>query len=231
MHFLAYIPGPRRPGLLAGVGLPELAAGAHYTALERGPDGQRGTLITWPTPHRPCPPRFDERHLTDPDGSDQIWAPAVEAAEGALAAGRYWIGIDRARPPSEEDLRRPRPVPSVAVRMNDGGYWLLPLIDQLPGVLVPRRSGVWETLPSAEHAPLLASATIWRRVFEDFDSGATLSLGDLAEFVTSGLALNYRITREVVGLLRLFSRDQGAHLFEAARRMCGCWYEEGSSGG
>jgi len=204
MKFLIYVPdcGPVEgtpADVLKSVGLAHLARGIDVKASD-GPNESRGRLFWW----------LDSKtagHFAYKPES-QTWIPSAKC--GDRESGAYWIGFFNDSP-TEEDLRRPDHRAGAFVKLGDGDRW---------SVVSPR---------SLDRFPLLnADGTLTWVVDEAFnwlvsdiqkrtaealstiteDGSVTLSFDFEKDwhFLCSVMAINYRITPEVVARLRLFSQ-------------------------
>ncbi|MBR9800261.1 hypothetical protein GYB59_00545 [bacterium] len=204
MHHLIFIPGkPDLASSLVDVGLANHVDGASFTPADKGPDDQRGCMVSW----RGVQPVYDP--------AEQEWIPAVPW--GGYEAKRYWIGIDREKPPEPRDLLRASPIHGAAVRFADGEYWTLPPVQQLPTQIVLDDSGkyVGQIKQEFQHYYVEVMRQI-AKIGDDL-TGEFL-LDDLIAVIQMGLSFNYHLPRELTARLGLLGSDE---LQEAFFAICG----------
>ena len=199
MHFQIFIPGvvpTANPEHLVRVGLPHLIEDAQYVGCEKGPDGSPGLLIAWPQPGA-----LD--HVYDPNR--QEWAAAKR--EGDRPAGRYWIGTWNDSPPTPKELARPYQLRGTWFAMADGRQWLLPVEALLTRKLVLSDDGEWAFVRQRKFADFSNQCDRFRQEFAAHGAAANLMDDDVIGFILDAMALNYRIVRELVPALGLFTSD------------------------
>lgn len=189
------------PRLLERVGLADLAH--NFDALDcPGPDGRAGRMYGWLSPPQP-------RIVAD---WSELQADPAKRWQG-LEAGRYLLAWWPAAPPTAEELRRPHTWPGDFVELG-GQQWLIATPERLPVALVLADDGQLAHEPirrmsryvfSAEYE---AACRAWQ---ETLAGGASEAEFDpLWRFAVEALRQNYRITPEVVSLLRLLT-DENVH--------------------
>ena len=150
------------------------------------------------------------------DETAQSW---VEIADHP---GLY-VGMWKGHRPTEEDLRRQGGVLGPKTPMLDGKEWTLPVLmydtGDGPASLVPSsmvyQDGQWKSHIREEFKPIASIAlNTYSVIVELLDAAennrkATVSLtvGKGAEFVAQGLAINYRVGREEIGLLGILDHQ------------------------
>lgn len=207
MHFLVFIPGENvsRASGLAAVGLSSLQEDAQSTDTIEGPDGKPGRFFgfsqTTPLVYRPL---------------QQEWIPAYPVK--GLEAGRYLVGFWKDKPPTPQELQRPFPITGRAVRFGDGHDWVIPSVVDLPYTLIRSpNDGRWLYKPMERFASLLMAANVWKDRLAGDCVGTPMLDSDLADFVELALAVNYRLTTEVVSRQDLFTSSPCENLARAAR--------------
>lgn len=204
MRPLIFIPGepaetPQKA--FESVGLSGLAGGAECVRAT-GPGNLSGMLYAWTDPKN-----NQIRYAPE----EQTWLPA-SGRDGA-AAGRYSVGIWTSKPPTEEDLRRPDHRPGRQVRLGNGEHWKITTPETLDRYPVPGADGqlVWAVDEKfnwlvATLEKRKASGVITRH--EDGKTGLSVVFDDEADFwfLCDVLAINYRVTPELVAHLRLLSQ-------------------------
>ncbi len=176
-----------------------------------GPDGGAGRLLWWPPartrlegPHEWYRPRLHR---------DWLWR---EAPRGADRQPRYWLGWDPLRPYRPEQLARPHAVPGIDVQMADGNKWCFPVARVLPRVFGLSSGGEWTSQVRPEYAAWVEQAEAMyprlQRVLESLiektqgqtgPAQAETTIAQGMDWIAASLAINYRVTRETVGLLGL----------------------------
>jgi hypothetical protein len=152
-----------------------------------------------------------------------IQEPAQAWIESADHPGLF-VGMWNDRRPTAEDLKRPEPVLGAQVKMLTGEAWTLPCLlydtGKGPESMVPSRmvyrQGEWHTVVREEFLPIgERSLRIYEAIVDLLTAAKEkrkprheLSLWQLADFVSAGLTVNYRVGREEIGLLGLFDPDQ-----------------------
>lgn len=137
------------------------------------------------------------------DLTRQTWRPAVPC--GDQPAGRYWIGIDRERPPTPAELARPYRHAGTWVKLGDNQQWLLPKEQQLPRDMILADDGHWRWELQREFWDFSLEADRLRAVFASKKVGDSYDEAELATFVRRAIALNYRALPEVISQLRLLN--------------------------
>ena len=191
---------------LTRVGLKDLIGGSS-AQLSIGPEDQQGVIVSWPdtgdlvTGYRP---------------DEQTWIPAVPR-EG-LEAKRYYVGIWNDKRPTPKDLRRPYPYRGKAIALNDHNEWIIPTAGELPTDMILADDGTWKFEVQRQFHALSQDADKWRDLLLNYEDGDTFEWSDLCEFIVPILKLNYMLTDEVVGYLRLFGQD---NIVKALHAVCG----------
>lgn len=196
---------PQQP--LEAVGLADMIANA-AGQNSAGPEDQTGILISWPN----APGSAETGYKPD----RQTWIPAVPR-EG-LEAKRYWVGIWNDKPPTEKDLLRQYPYTGRHVELNDGKQWLIPTIGELPNEMILADDGTFKFVVQRQYHQIHTEAYKWADKFGKEGPEGEFAWNDLALYVLKILSLNYMITPEIVGHMRLFGQ---AKLLESLLIACG----------
>jgi|GEM_PF-3385983 hypothetical protein len=211
--YAIYIPNHHGGNLdcLREVGLEQLLAEGDSSpeandVLAGGPDGGNGVLIAW----RKGDPATDPPMT--PESLD--WTPAVPDPERELEAGRFYIGIDPARPVTPTDIARPKPMAGSFLELADGQAWRIPHARFLPHTcgldasghfarqVDPRFEAFWQA--SEQHAAqvfeALDLADVVRQVKPNeapSEMDVTIVLEDSWRYCIDALAFNYRINADI----------------------------------
>jgi hypothetical protein len=227
--YVLYLPGARgaNPEHLKAVGLDGLLADGSpefADCLDAGPDGERGLFAYWSS--------LD--HGNNPILSTKAnkWTPAKADKSRGLAAKRFWLGVDPERPVKPLDLTRKKTFVGEWCELADGNLWRVPSIAHLPHVYDEDEDGlvVRTVIPAyREHA-----ATAERFVYAFFEACDQLAVlqekrpdakQDLKvafdlkgywNFTCDALAINYRVSREIVGMLGLVNDQAARDILKAA---------------
>ncbi|MCA9013700.1 MAG: hypothetical protein KDA77_00080 [Planctomycetaceae bacterium] len=208
-HFLIYLPGEGTPDpqYLVDAGLSDLAEGYSMTPI-KGPDGKGGLLVSWNK-------RFEWE-------SGWTWKPSVPF--GGLEAGRYWYGIREDSLPTPNELQRPYRKLGKKILLDDGNEWLIPFARELPSNLQLADDGSLKFVVQRQYHDFFIEAESWsERLMKKGGFASLDSLDEVALFVMQGIQLNYRLTKEVISDLRLFTKE---NLVESIMAICGLTYVE-----
>lgn len=185
---------PQQP--LEAVGLADLIVNA-AGELSIGPEEQEGILISWPTPGDTETGYKPER---------QTWLPAVP--RDGLEAKRYWVGIWNDRKPTPKDLLRPYAKKGRSIEMNDGSFWIIPEAHELPCDMILADDGTWKFEVQRKYHDFWLESVDWRRKLMEMEEGnLSISYEESMQFAVRALKVNYMITDEVIGNLRIFGQD------------------------
>lgn len=163
-----------------------------------GPDKRLGRLAFWDEQVANPQPRIPQIDL-----ERQTWYEAPK--RGELPAGRVWIGWYSDQPVTPADLLRKKPLQGREVEL--GPYtWLVPTARALPTVFSFDRDGqpVWNCVNTrhvqyAERARELALKMKSEKMQFDFDPHL--------RFTEQALQMNYRVTLEVLDLMKAIHSD------------------------
>jgi len=209
---MIFAPGshPQTGGITESLGIAGIDAGESkmaWTACASGPGGTAddpgaGMLGCWIDPNNPpamgyLPDR--QRWILSPDG-------------------KFWIGLDLASPLVPANLLRARPHGEViAVLLEDGNHWDIPIARHLPHKWGQDATGEGIRTPKREFAEFCEQAMeIFRQVL---DSDPTkLRFNTQWEFVCRALELNYRLAAPIISALELIGDKSGG-------RVCGATIE------
>jgi hypothetical protein len=98
-HYLLFLPDTKPTDLEAAAklaGVYSIIGGHDVLPNVEGPGGNRGLMLGWLTPQNPL------MHFA---AGEQTWLPSIVKNDGGKP--RYWVGIWNAKPPQENELRRP----------------------------------------------------------------------------------------------------------------------------
>lgn len=201
---MIFVPGAKSVApakLLIAVGLVDHIAGHEVMETTGPPDGVPGALLFWRKPG-------EGGLVTGYKPESQTWKPAVAESE-TIPAGRYFVGIDNERPPTEFDLRRPVQFRGHRITLNDQAQWLIPVPRELPGDVYLSDDGRWETEPKRQFIAFVNEAFEWLDFMATIppDSEVDIEFEKAVRFVVSALRLNYRLTPELVSMIKLFSSE------------------------
>ncbi len=195
MHYLLFLPhkSAANPQNLHDVGLgallrPDDDQPVFTDLVGPGPEGLPGQIVTW------APARTS--YLPD----QQEWFPAVPDPVRNLPAGRYWIGINRAQPPTIADLERRTVVPGIAKILADGTFWPVPSVMNLPcRIGLCPQTGRRLRTPKPEYDDWRQETELAFGLVQRLLSGGELpaDLDERFELAVRLMQLNYRLTREI----------------------------------
>ena len=220
MHYCLYLPERRGASddHLEAVGATSLkGTGASYAdVLENGPDGGWGLHVSW-----------DSRQI----GLDERWAWSPAPPVAGLPKGRFWIGIHPEDPVTPSDLKRPEQYVSHDVQLGDSNTWAIPVAQRLPhtngldpetGKFVRQHSPQYRSFcdRSMRVAVDMLSAFGGLEMIEklggtDEQVDIGFPLDEAWSYCCEALSMNYRITPEVVNVLKLFDDESLADCMKA----------------
>jgi hypothetical protein len=168
--------------------------------LGHGPDKGRGVVFRW----------FDAKH---PERAPELgmfperqeWTPA-KPTDG-LEAGRFWIGIEKDRPPTPEDLQRPEMYGGLPVKLA-GHDWIVPVARALPHEYGLDESGRPCRKVAREYQAFYDRAVKNFERYQEFLSGADAIIEGGFHFAVEALGMNYRVDQNIADVLRLFRSDE-----------------------
>lgn len=209
MSYLLYIPGVRGAGFpeFQTLGLGDTLDGSlpTVTSAQPGPDGGTGVFCAWGTLlDQPTLQYLPER---------QEWRAARPDKEHGLAAGRYWVGREKGRAILPATLYRGQNYPSQSVTLADGQVWDIPVARQLPHCWGLNEEGEFARRPRGEFAAFCQrSEAIFRELVS---GGGEVTLSDSFAYGCAALALNYRLTADLIDFLGLIDDTTAAPLLGA----------------
>lgn len=196
--------------------------------------GAAGSLATW----RPFGDPARDAALTFTEG--QVWTPAKADEDRGLEAKRFWIGVDPDRPPRPEDLARKDQLPGEWTVLHDNQPWKIPVASRLPHVHGLNGAGKFARQVSEEYREFYDRAEQYMvEIFRELDLEDALRgvmpaeeleekindnlvpipLEDGWEFSNIALALNYKLTPEIVDVLQLLDDTAMTAIIGAAINM------------
>lgn len=166
-----------------------------------GPDGGQGRIAFWddprPTRARPFCINLDK----------QTWYQAPK--KGELPAGRFWLGHWKDQPIEPQDLLRRRPCEGTPAALGRH-RWIVPLARALPRVMSFNEEGdpVWQF----EYEQHIAYHDEARRLADELRQDSTdgvLRYDEMEHlrFAVRALQMNYRVTIEVLDLMRAVRKE------------------------
>lgn len=217
-HYLVYFPGARGHShdLFRAAGLDDLLptrdgelAPSFADVTKDGPDGGVGVVASWlPTLH---PERCPRLTVCQAGEMAQEWAPLPATAR--LPAGRAWLGRERGRPPTPDDLLRDTHYPGYDVQLADGYRWRIPVARLLPHVrTLDVAENVERRKVRREFEAFYDQAAKYYQQTAEFDlesyaAGQPLVFEGGFRFACAALAINYRLNVDVVNWLQLLDDD------------------------
>lgn len=202
MHFQIYIPGAMDLAPeLAKVGLGDFVGNAEALREPVGPDGKGGCVFAWGWSLGAAARQIGFRP------EQQTWRQSTEG---------YWVGSWNGTPSTPKELARPYQEPGKLLTLGDGNQWLIPQVERLDRTLVLADDGTWRYEAQRRHHQLWLESVQWAQRFlptQKGDAEVPFDMPAMSEFVIGVLRMNYRITREVVSDLRLFSVKSVAEAF------------------
>jgi hypothetical protein len=234
VHYSLYFPGAGgidpRPHLQR-CGLADLSRDKvpEVSRLDRGPGGKPGLLAAWRKGDAATDPPLA---LTD----TQDWQPCRPSKAVGLAQGDYWVGIDRAKPPTPDQLPRKQQHAGYWIQLADGQQWHCPAAAKLPHRHGLAEDGSYGRRISPEFAAFFDQSHTFAAVMlqafgrlellqqlEGDKAPQSLKVDiDLAEafaFCCQALALNYRLCPEIVDRLGLLNDDGIRNILRAAANL------------
>jgi hypothetical protein len=159
--------------------------------IDRGPSGQSGHLLLGPGQHRVFGFAKDEQEWRD--------------------CGEFWLGWDKQRLPTPEELQRERVVPGETVKLADGLEWVCPVIRRpvegcyLPGVpaVLQKFGSTYQTKVNPRYLDVWNdSGKAWDRFFSK-----SIKLSEMLDHSVNFLSTNYRIEVASASALEIFDAD------------------------
>lgn len=216
---MLFVPGEDSPddALLDRIGLPSLrntGVPIHWHGVLRdGPDGGAGMICCWMSGHR--------GRDADPGAhQSMLWTPAKPDKSRLLSGGRFYFGINPSSPPSPKDLALPKRFPGYEVQCADGNEWHVPSAIKLPHEHGINTDGEWERRVARRYKAFfdramqygvdifgqVDAAEVLRAAhpeLADDDVIGSITLEGVDSHCCEALALNYRVTPEIVDFLGL----------------------------
>ena len=178
-----------------------------------GPGDQRGILFGWLS-------STQNNLIYKPEA--QTWIPSAKA--GDRETGAYWVGVWNDSPPTEEELRKPNHRRGSFVKLGNCERWSVVVpkdLDRFP-LLNADGSLTWVV---DEAFNWLVSSIDKRRsealstLQDDGTVEITFNWEADWQFLVSVLAVNYRVTPEIVSHMKLFSQQSIRELISALMDM------------
>lgn len=205
MRFMIFVPGSstvdgKPADVLKAIGLEHLARGIDVKQSD-GPNECRGRLFWW----QDSKTAGHFQYMPE----KQTWIPSAKCAR---ESGAYWIGFFKDSPPTEEDLRKPDHRSGAFVKLGNGDRWSIVSPNSLDRFPLLNADGTLTWVVDESFNWLVTDiqkrrAEALTTVTEDGIVTLSFNLEKDWHFLCSVLAINYRITPEVVSTLRLFSQQ------------------------
>lgn len=192
-QFIYFIEGVARlPEQIHALEIPGLRKGDGAISVREtsdAPKGARKGFLAWIDQGRTL--RITEK---------QNWS-AVPEGSNRPAKVAYWVGVDPEFSPKPADLARTSQISGRVVQLSSGD-WNVPQVRMLPRSFVWSPEGKIEESAKAEYEDLFERAGQWLDV--RCGVAGSNAVGDLWMFwlVADCLALNYRISRAELGIMR-----------------------------
>jgi len=200
-HFQIYVPGrfSCTKEESKKLGITELMEEGTQTLTETqlGPDGKSGYLLGWEMRGGM------EAIAPNYNAEKQTWFPAQAVEEEDLAEGRYWYGFYNERPVTPETLQKEKTFASMPVTMCDGNEWLVPIADFLPHTWTRKGKVIKKEFENYSNL----AQEYFDKISTYDQKGISFQVKGGFEFCCLGLALNYRITEDIVEGLKLIDDD------------------------
>lgn len=167
---------------------------AFADVLDNGPDGGTGILCGLNVPVL--------FHAAD----KQEWHECSQ--DGKLEAGRAWIGWFKNQRPTPETLARKKQFNGELTELNDGNEWLIPIAKQLPHVLGRTREGKAKLTVAERYRAFFERSYAVLEMFMTAPQGeAAMTYEEAQAYGVQALAINYRVTVDLVVALELITTD------------------------
>lgn len=212
-HYSIFIPGVKGANdqHLTKVGLGGLLRagepGPTWTeVIGRGPNGSAGMIATWTIYNKP-----EADPILGYYSDRQTWTECRQ----------FWFGIENDRPPLPADLQYRRTIGGQRILLADEQYWLVPHATRLPHKhALDKTTGKWVRVPAARYRRFYdRTQANMVLMFEALDlqdwlegrvkteelpnEPVRFTVSDGADFCCEALAINYRLTPEIIDCLEL----------------------------
>jgi len=177
-----------------------------WSPIGEGPSGRPGMLGAW--------------MRLDGDGSScgtfsaaqQTWIP-WPARAGLSTPPNLWLGIELARPIRPQDVARREQHPGEDVVLADGQVWRIPIARGLPHLWTPNGR-----VPKPPYAAFCAEVNRFYQMAMGCSEEVTGFTVEFA-FICQTLALNYRLTPDLIGLLGLVDDSTATAIVETTMEL------------
>ncbi len=224
MHYAIYLPGKQgaNPAHLESVGLGSLGTdgGVQFAdAHSHTPDGKSGLMAVWGVQPAMNPAFYD-------------WQPAKACSRRELSAGRFWFGQHAESPLTPKDCERKVIQLGYGIPLRDKQVWRIPAAVNLPHYHGLNGDGEYERWVADEYREFWRQSERYaveffkaidqleqlrlRRPDLPTDSTVEFTLKDAWEFCCAALAINYRLTPELIDLLGLIDDGAMRNIIKAA---------------
>jgi hypothetical protein len=178
----------------------------HFEPPGRGPGDKAGTLVTYQTVAGDIPPR---------------WGFYPDEQEWSEVNDELWLGIDTARPPVPDDLKRRKQYGGYSLELGDGNQWTVPVVRRPDGSSELPTSMSWDATGAYTEPIKAAYRGIWERVqpvaswlYRESDEAILRS--EALRICIDVLALNYRFSAAEQRVLSLIDSETYLLILAAA---------------
>lgn len=211
-HYVLHFPNETNatPALLEQHGLQALLECCSFS-IDRGEGGKQGVLLSW-------------------YGIDDMPGPMVQRTWTKLPGKEIWMGVEAGRPVVPRDLQKKQPTPGYVLPLADGKQWHCPALRNVSHVHKLNGLGQYERTVAPEYVSLWdISQEYAAQFFQAVDMLDAAKRNGIAEpthvdftcaesfdFCCQCLALNYRLTPEIISVLNLIDDDAMRNIIKAA---------------
>jgi len=195
--YLLYLPKAtkRETTTLLEAGLTNLTGGGEkWFDQPRTPDDGPGLFCCWGDPRNPA------------NGVAVVYDPSRQTWRKMLG-GKYWLGIQNDRKPEPRGLAKPNCINGYAITLADGNEWVLPNVMALPAVFDVDDEGNEVKRTKAEYREIEDRAGWALGMLVESTRGTVLDETACRKYVAEMLAVNYRVTVEIVYALGLLDSE------------------------
>jgi len=209
---------------------PEICENSSYTFLEKGPNDNYGTLVSWLIGDMNRWPKTSIH-------GNQEWQPFPKS--GDRNAESVWLGTETNSPVMPCDLARAERYQGNDIQMGDGEMWHIPSAQKLPHKyklggdgeavrVVEERFSQFYDRAMELMAETFTRINMWDDVknaikvpdsLSNQDQIETITVQDGIAFCSMALSLNYRITREIALMLGLLDEQSNQQVVLATFEM------------
>jgi hypothetical protein len=211
-HYVLHFPNENNaaPALLERHGLQSLAENCSYS-VDRGEGGRQGVMLSW-------------------FGIDDMPGPTVQRTWTQLPGKECWMGVEIGRPVTPKDLARKAQTPGYVLPLADGKQWHCPALRNVSHVHKLNGLGQYERTVAPEYTDLWDMSQEYAgQFFQAVDmldaakrnginspTHVDFTCEESFAFCCQCLALNYRVTPEIVSVLGLIDDDAMRNIIKSA---------------